>query len=318
MEQLHSHKTSPKDFFLYLLSNVALYYCAGWLVSLLYDYINYGFGTINYYETSWLPSSMRWAIASLVIVFPVYIWVTNGLNRDLATNPGKKDLWVRKWMMYLTLALASIAIVIDLVALVNEFLAGEFAATFILKVLAVALVSGLVFGYYFYELRRDAGKHAPARSIFRYAAIALVALTIAGGFLVVGSPTTARERRYDVQRVFDLQSIQSQVTNYWQNKRALPPALSALSDPLLGYSLPIDPEITTKQREYEYKPTGSLSFEICATFNLAGGPSDEVTGPKITGAGNEVWLHGAGRTCFNRTIDPAFFPAKGVLIPANY
>jgi hypothetical protein len=81
---------------------------------------------------------MRWAIASLVIVFPVYVWVTHRLNNDLEVNPEKRGLWIRKWLMYLTLALASVALVIDLIALVNEFLSGEFTTTFLLKVLAVA------------------------------------------------------------------------------------------------------------------------------------------------------------------------------------
>ena len=139
-------KNSPKDFFLYLLSNVALYYCAGWLVSLLYDCINYAFGSTAryYYETSWLPSSMRWAIASLVIVFPVYIWVTHMLNKDLDAHPEKRELRVRKWLIYLTMSLASVALVADIVALIYQFLSGEFVTTFFLKVLAVAVVSAPV------------------------------------------------------------------------------------------------------------------------------------------------------------------------------
>jgi hypothetical protein len=207
-------KTSPRDFFLHLLSNVALYYCAGWLVSLLYDCINFGFGTMGYYGGGWLPDSMRWAIASLVIVFPIYIWVTHRLNKDIDANPEKKNLHVRKWMMYLTLSLASIALVVDLVALIYQFLSGEFALTFFLKVAAVALVSGLVFGYYYYELRRDSGKHAPARSLFRYGALVLVLASVIGGLVIAGSPTTARERQYDQQRLTDLQNIQWQLVSY--------------------------------------------------------------------------------------------------------
>ncbi len=303
-------KASPKDFFLYVLSNIALYYCAGWLVSLLYDYINYGFGTISYYETGWLPSSMRWAMASLVIVFPVYIWITRILNRDLAANPEKKDLWIRKWMMYLTLALSSIAIVIDLVALVNEFLSGEFATTFFLKILAVAVVSVLVFGYYFYELRRDAGKKAPQRSLFRWLAIVLVLVSIIGGFLIVGSPATARLRQYDQQRLTDLQNIQWQiVSGYWQKKASLPGTLADLSDPISSYMVPRDPQVSEGNPDYEYRTTGTRSFELCATFKT----TFVDTGANQTapiGRGPEFWSHGASRTCFTRSIDSQLYPVK--------
>ncbi len=301
-------KTSPKDFFLYVLSNVALYYCAGWLVSLLYDYINYTAGSVNYYyDTSWIPSSMRWAIASLVIVFPVYVWVTHRLNNDLEANPEKRGLWIRKWLMYLTLALASVALVIDLIALVNEFLSGEFTTTFLLKVLAVAVVSALVFVYYFYELRRDAGRPAPQRALFRYASIVLVIATVVGGFIIVGSPADARSRGYDTRRITDLQQIQSQVVNFWQYKQKLPVASSELNDPLSGFVLPVDP---ATGEAYEYHAVGVKTFELCATFTTSA--NDLAVKPvSVPGNGdpnNEYWAHEKGRVCFERTIDGEKYP----------
>lgn len=306
-------KTSPKDFFLYLLSNVALYYCAGWLVSLLYDCINYAFGSMSYYgyyDSGWLPSGMRWAIASLVIVFPVYVWVTHKLNKDLESHPEKKELRVRKWLMYLTLSLASIALVVDMVALIYQFLSGEFATTFFLKVAAVALVAGMVFGYYFYELRRDAGKPAPQRSLFRYGSLAVVIISIVLGFVIVGSPTTARERQYDERRISDLQSIQWQIVNYWQSKEQLPQSLNQLNDPISGYTLPLDPETGMS---YEYTATGSAAFELCATFDQQSRDTEASMVKPTSGVTDDSWMHDTGRTCFTRTIDPQLYPPKAAL-----
>lgn len=308
-------KNSPKDFFLYLLSNVALYYCAGWMVSLLYDCINYAYGSANLqFETSWLPSGMRWAIASLVIVFPVYVWVTHMLNKDLEAHPEKRELRVRKWLMYLTLSLASIALVVDVVALIYQFLSGEFAMTFFLKVLAVALVSGMVFVYYYYELRRDAGKPAPQRALFRWVSIILVALTIGLGFLIVGSPTSARERQYDARRVSDLQTIQWQVVSYWQSKGALPATLVDLSDSISGFVAPVDPVTATA---YEYRTLPNRTFELCATFSLPSGAEQEIprAKPILGGEVVDVWTHEGGRACFTRTIDPQRYPV--MLVPAK-
>ncbi len=310
-------KTTPREFFLHLLSNVALYYCAGWLVALYYSYVDYSFGTVNQftYDTAWLPGQMRWAIASLVIVFPVYILVTRFLNKDLDAHPEKRELRIRKWLMYLALSLASVALVIDLVALIYQFLSGEFATAFFLKVLSVAIVSGLVFAYYFYELRREHGKPAPQRIVFRIIALILVAISVIGGFFVVGSPTQARMRQYDLRRINDLQGIQWQVVNYWQSKAGIPTTLDSLQDPISGYVLPIDPESQTG-KNYEYKSTGVRSFELCATFSLDGGNTPEIYGQtapmpvKPIGVSQDSWQHGAGRVCFDRTIDPDLYPVR--------
>lgn len=304
-------KATPKDFFLNLLSSLALYYCAGWLVSLLYDYINFEFGRRSYgYGAEFFSGSMRWAIASLVIVFPVYILVTRALNKDLDAHPEKKELRVRKWLMYLTLSLASIALVVDLVALIYQFLSGEFATAFFLKVLSVALVAGMVFTYYFYELRREAGKSAPNRLVFRYGAIAFVAIAVIGGFFIVGSPKTAREMQYDNQRVSDLQGIQWQIVSYWQNKGRLPANLDEVADPISSYLVPVDPE-SGEGKKYEYAVKGAQTFELCATFSHPIAKDPSMAKPTMYFEGDpqiQNWAHEAGRTCFERTIDADRYP----------
>lgn len=299
-------KTSPRDFFLHLLSSISLYYCAVWLITLWWQFINQWYPQAGYYnyESAWIPSTMRWALASLIIVFPVYVLVTRFLNNDLAKHPEKKELRVRRWLMYLTLSLAAVTIVIDLVTLLFNLLEGEFTTPFILKVLAVLVVALMVFKYYFFELRRESGAWAPARSIFRYSAIAIVLVSVVGAFFVVGSPETARLQRYDNQRINDLQGIQWQLVSYWQRKQALPPNLETLNDPISSYMLPVDPE----QKEYEYRALGGRSFELCATFSAeAVGEQMSMTRP-VGGVVNENWAHGAGRTCFTRSIDSDLYP----------
>ncbi len=311
MENTTSTKASPRDFFLYLLSNVSLYYCAGWLVSLLYDYINYAFSSssYSYYGASeWLPASMRWAIASIVIVFPVYIYITRMLNRELEANPEKRALRVRKWLIYLTLSLASVALVIDLIALLNQFLSGEFTTTFILKVGAVGVVAGMVFAYYFYELRRDAGLAAPRRELFRWVALVFVAVSVVTGFFVVGSPTDARNSQYDNRRISDLQELQSMVVGYYQRKQVLPTSSNDLKDPLSYAIVPTDPETGAA---YPYRATGPRTFEICATFATDASGSGQTipdSTPRHFGIADEYWRHPIGEACFERTIDPELYP----------
>jgi hypothetical protein len=144
--------------------------------------------------------------------------------------------------------------------------------------------------------------------------------------------------RFDSQKVGDLQNIQWQVVNYWQQKNKLPQTLDELRNDISGYVSPVDPQSGTA---YEYRAMGStnspqagstgspqagdLSFELCAEFNLASseqGLSYTNTKPRpIDGGGvAESWDHPAGRHCFSRTIDPEFYPPtplrKPVPVPA--
>src|SRR3989338_2315364 len=78
-------KTTPKDFFLHLLSIVSLYIAAVSFGVLLFQYIDRFFPDLlvdAYYTMQGGAGAMRWALASLVIVFPVYVWISWYLARD--------------------------------------------------------------------------------------------------------------------------------------------------------------------------------------------------------------------------------------------
>ena len=148
-------KTSPKDFFLHLLSMIALYITAGSFVALIFQYINIIFPDIlergSYYLRS-AYSSIRWAISSLIVVFPVYLLTSWFLEKGYQKDPIKRNLRIRRWLIYFTLFAAAAIIVGDFVALIFNFLGGELTARFVLKLLTIFTVSGAVFGYYFYDI----------------------------------------------------------------------------------------------------------------------------------------------------------------------
>ena len=83
----------------------------------------------------------------------------------------------------------------------------------------------------------------------------------------------------------------------------LPANLSDLDDSLLGIIVPVDPETGGP---YEYRVTNdlSLTFELCATFT-AESTNDQRAIPQIypPKSRDYNWQHGAGFTCFERTID---------------
>ena len=235
-------KAGPKDIFLHLLSIVALYVSAGSFIALVFQYINVYFPDIvadgGYWALQSAYSGIRWSIAVLMVVFPVYIWVSWFLGRMYERTPELKNIKTRKWLLYFTLFAAAVIIIGDLVTLIYNFLQGELTARFLLKILAVGVVAAAVFWHYLLELRLS----RPSTKIFAYPVSAIVLVAIAAGFFMVGSPQEERLRKFDERRISDLQVIQGQIINFWQLKEKLPQNLAELSDTISGFRAPIDPE----------------------------------------------------------------------------
>lgn len=147
---------SPREAFLYLVLFATLYLSAYHLGSLLFDFINRAFpDAADPDNASRLVQSMRWSVASLVIAFPVFLFVARHLGKDLARNPVKRLSAVRRWLTYLTLFVAATVLVGDLITLVYNLLGGELSMRFVLKVLVVGLIAGAIFGFYLRDLRRE-------------------------------------------------------------------------------------------------------------------------------------------------------------------
>jgi hypothetical protein len=147
---------SARDAFLYLLLFGTLYVCAYQLGSLLFSLINLGLpNPVNQYETAAAERSIRWATATLIVAFPVFLWVSLKLQREIAADPNRRHSAVRRWLTYITLLVAAGVIVGDSVTLVYNLLSGDLTLRFVLKVLVVAGITGTIFGYYLQSARGD-------------------------------------------------------------------------------------------------------------------------------------------------------------------
>lgn len=304
MEQTHSYpRTTPKDFFLHLGSIVGLYVTAVSLLTLLFQLINTLFPDAASYNYGYsYTAGIRNAIAALIIAFPLYLYLMSLVNKEMRTRPETAELPIRKWLTYFTLFIAGVTVAIDLIVVINAFLAGELTARFLLKVLSVLVVTGIVFGYYTFDLRREKTANNPRVKQSAIGASVLVAAAIIGSFFVIGSPFAARLERLDDRRVSDLQNIQWQIINYWQQKEELPETLNELADPISGFTIPRDPET---EEAYGYRKIDTLTFELCATFGTET-PDDSIQ--KLMGTEN--WQHEEGRHCFTRPIDPELYPPR--------
>lgn len=296
-------ETSPKDFFLHLLSIVTLYASAISFSTLLFQCINYWFPDAlgGYYSMNSSFEAMRWAIATLVVFFPTYIFTNIFLNKEYRVTPEKKELRIRKWLLYFTLFAAALIILGDVVTLLLNFMQGELTMRFFLKVLVIFFVTGSIFGYYLWELK-NAGFSARVKT-FVYIVSGVILAAIIAGFLIAGSPAKERARKFDDQRVSNLQTIQSEIVSYWQRKKMLPEELSVLNDSIRGFNVPNDPKT---KAPYRYEVTGPESFTLCVMFDMDS--ADSVTREYMYEGWGANWQHNAGEKCFERSIDKDLYP----------
>lgn len=302
-------KTTPKDFFMHVLMIVTLYISVGSFLNITFQIINTFFpDPLNFYHDP--AAAMRWGLASMVVIFPVFLWASRFLYKDIAKNPEKSELRVRRWLVHFTIFAAAGFIIGDLITLIYNFLEGDLTTRFILKILAVLLVIIAVFGYYLYDLKRKPKEFSKRAKFFVWAVVLFVAAATISGSFIAGSPSRQRALRFDQQRISDLQNIQGQILNHWMQKGKLPADLDELIDSISGFVPPVDPETGD---EYFYDPTGNLSFDLCAIFNL---PSTEahfgMTKPMLAEPrifrGTDNWNHDMGDVCFERIIDPELYP----------
>ncbi|MEK7625590.1 MAG: DUF5671 domain-containing protein [Patescibacteria group bacterium] len=301
-------KTTPKDVFLHLFNIVTFYLSVIGFITLYIQYIIALFpDPLNYYFSG-IADSVRVSTSILFISVPAFLLSSWLLAKDLKAIPEKRDLKLRKWLIYFTLFISAITIIIDLIIFVYNFLNGELTLQFFLKVLVVLLVAGSVFGYYIWELRRSqAISRIP--KILTIAVSAVVVCSIILGFFIVGTPADQRERRFDEQRVSSLQMLQSQIVDYWVRKSALPESTKDLENNISGFIVPTDPG---SKADYEYRVLSPLSFELCAVFSRASkesglaGRGMKVPSPYFNSF-QQNWDHDAGRFCWTRTIDPDLY-----------
>lgn len=306
-------KAGPKDFFLWLGAMVALYSSVVAFLTLTFEYINNAFPDPLAYSYDPYSGSIKFAIATLVVASPLFLVLMRIIRSDIAKVPEKADIWVRRWALYLTVFIAGFTVATDLVTLIYYFLDGEITMRFALKVLIVLLVAGAgllhfladIWGYWL---------SYPKRALYvSYAVGILIVATIASGFLIIGSPMDARLYKFDDQKVSDLQNIQWQVVNFYQQKGKVPASLQELVDPISGWTLPADPQTG---EQYSYKADGT-SFQLCANFNKesrlgALGVSRPMQSIKEPGVDGDLafspWNHGSGVMCFDRNIDSERYP----------
>ena len=144
---------SARDGFLYLVMFGMLYVSAYNFGNLIIQFINLGFPdpVIDQYQR--IGSRIRWSTSAVLVAFPIFLFIASRITKSLEQDPAQRTSGVRKWLTYLTLALAACIVAGDLIFLLNSLLSGELTTRFVLKGLTVGLIAGAVFGYYLWSMR---------------------------------------------------------------------------------------------------------------------------------------------------------------------
>jgi hypothetical protein len=308
-------KITAKDFFVWAGAMIALYWTVIAFIFLLFKYIDYVFpDVLSSYMSDPYQSGIGYEMASILVLFPIYLVLMWIIGKSIQRDHSRKDIWIRRWAIILTLFVAGATIAIDLIEVLTKFFNGEsLTAAFLLKVVLIFLVAAAAFMHFIADLWGYWDMYPSRQRSVGVGVSVLAIVAIVSGFFIIGTPQQARLYRFDDQKVTDLQNIQSQIVGYWQAKRALPATLTDLSDSIGGFAAPLDPQ---SQQAYGYNVKGPLAFELCATFNAeAQKYSSAITrfvpmAPGYSGkaSSQDNWQHGAGLVCFERTIDPQLYP----------
>lgn len=141
---------NARDAFYYLLNFITLGFWTVALGQIFYRLIAYWIpdpATTAAYSGS-LRDDIAWQVATVVIAFPVFLFVHSLIQRELQ---GRTDLYysaVRRWLTYLALVVAAIVVLSDAVFVIDALIRGELTLRFILDSLVLLVLSGGIFAYY--------------------------------------------------------------------------------------------------------------------------------------------------------------------------
>lgn len=151
---------SARDAFFYGLMFSTLAMTAWHLTSLSFDLIDRWIPdpadtTPDSYRSRWALRRMRWSIASLIVFAPLFMMLNMRAMRATKADPGKRRSGVRKWFGYITLFIAAISLLGDLMYLIYALLNGDLTMRFAAKTAVVAVVAGVIFLYFRREIAEE-------------------------------------------------------------------------------------------------------------------------------------------------------------------
>lgn len=131
--------------------------------------------------------------------------------------------------------------------------------------------------------------------IFKIAVLVFVAVVIAIGLYFAGSPREARLKKFDRQKISDLQSLSHFIDIYYRKNEKLPNNLEDLKQNKPNLDI-TDPQTDNK---YKYEKIDKRNYKLCADFN-----KDQTDVKRYYPApkSGENWDYNQGESCFELKV----------------
>jgi len=295
-----SKNNAPKFAFFYLLSLVALVFTALSVGIIVFQIINKEIlDVIEQYQGMYSDGALKFAISTIIISTPIYYLTSRQIYKSLFKGELDEESGVRKWLTYFILLVAIVVMIGWLIGIINGFLDGELTTKFILKALTAIVISGSIFSFYLYDIRREniKGRKDKVISTYFYASVVVILVVFVTSWFIVESPTETRKRKSDQNIINSFNMIDSGLNNYYQQEEALPQTLDELSD-YKYLKLSVDDLVNPITGDtYEYKVISENEYELCTTFQS---DSQEYSENYYR---DEMWPHQAGYQCLGQKIN---------------
>jgi hypothetical protein len=149
------------DAFLYLLAFISLTFWAYALGHLCFVLIDRSFpsGLDSVYALTSFRHAVTYELATIIVAFPIFLFVSRAISSGLATHPERAESGVRKWLIYIALVITTVTLVGDAIWFLNSFLQGDLTTRFVLKSFVLLAIAR----------RPQSSSLAPARNCLRRA-----------------------------------------------------------------------------------------------------------------------------------------------------
>lgn len=291
---------AAKFAFFYMLSLVALVFVAISSGMIIFQIINkFIKDALNIYSGQFSSDELKFAISSIIISVPIFYVTTAQIHKNLFSGKMNKESQIRKWLTYLILFISSVVMIGWLIATINNFLDGDLTLKFILKAITAVGIAATIFSYYFYDIKREEveGKKDNIIKLYFFGTLFVIIIIFTTSLFIVESPTETRNRKFDESIISKFSSIDSNINNYYIDKKVLPDSLDVLKEEF-SYLRDQDFEDSNGKR-FEYKVLEDKKYELCATF-LTSNMNDEIN--KDFYYPDPRWLHESGAQCISQKI----------------
>ncbi len=239
-------------------------------------------------------SSLKSSMSGILIASPIFYFSMNAIYSSLKTGELNKDSEVRKWLVYFILFISSVVVIGALMGILNTFLDGALTINFIFKALTVLFIACLIFGFYFYDIKRQEFTDFKVNKVFFLVSLIFVLSGLIASFFIVESPTEARNRKIDDMILQDFNNIDYALQEYYNKNEELPETLNNLKDSIRYFSLNFVNPVNNE--EYVYEIVGEKKYRLCTYFS-----SSNILKERKSYL-DERWEHSQGYNCIEINI----------------